>query len=149
MNLYQKVGIEVEIENKCSVLAQLVEQVTVDAKGYKVSSILTASKVITGSQVRALQTEPNIKRKMKLNLSPLQDYLVVQIEAKTEKSAGGLYMPDSAEKPRMTGTVLAIGPDVENVKDGDTVYVTYKDAFATTVSDTWIFPEKNILAIVS
>jgi len=86
---------------------------------------------------------------MKLNLSPLQDYLVVQIEAKTEKSAGGLYMPDSAEKPRMTGTVLAIGPDVENVKDGDTVYVTYKDAFATTVLDTWIFPEKNILAIVS
>jgi len=83
-----------------------------------------------------------------MKLKPLQDNILVQIEAKTDKSAGGLYMPDSAEKPRLIGLVLAVGPDIKNIKMGDRVYVTYRDAFATTVPDTWIFPEKNILAIV-
>jgi chaperonin GroES len=83
-----------------------------------------------------------------MKLKPLQDNLLVEIEPKTDKSSGGLYMPDSAEKPRMIGTVLAVGPDIKNIKAGDKVYVTYRDAFATTVVDTWIFPEKNILAIV-
>jgi len=83
-----------------------------------------------------------------LKLRPLQDNLIVQIDPKIEKTEGGLYMAGTAEKPRMVGEVLAIGPDVENVKVGYKVYVTYKDAFATTIADTWIFPESNILAIV-
>ena len=83
-----------------------------------------------------------------MKLNPLHDNLSVQIESKTDKTSAGLYMPDTADKHRMTGIVLAIGPDVKNVKLGDKVYVTYKEAFATTITDTWIFPEKNILAIV-
>jgi co-chaperonin GroES (HSP10) len=83
-----------------------------------------------------------------LKLRPLQDNLILQIDPKTEKTQGGLYMADNIEKPRMVGIVLAIGPDVKNVEAGSKVYVTYKDAFATTIPDTWIFPESNILAIV-
>ena len=83
-----------------------------------------------------------------MNLRPLQDFLLVQIDPANDKSVGGLYIPENTDKPRMCGTVLAVGPDVKALKVGDKVYVTYRDAFATSVTDTWIFPEKNILAVV-
>lgn len=81
-----------------------------------------------------------------MNLVPLNNNVVVQIDEKMDRSAGGLYLPDNSDKPRMTGTVIAVGEEIEHITVGDNVYVTYKDAYATNLKDVWIFPYSNILA---
>lgn len=44
-------------------------------------------------------------------MTPLDDRVIVQLEAKAEKTAGGLYIPDTADDvtANIQGTVLAVG----------------------------------------
>ncbi len=46
----------------------------------------------------------------KLQIQPLGDRLVVQATEKEEKTASGIYLPDSAQEKPLTGNVLAAGP---------------------------------------
>ena len=57
------------------------------------------------------KTAPSTKTK-KLNLQPSAGYLVIEPQEAETKTAGGIYLPDSAtgEKPQQ-GTVLAVGDD--------------------------------------
>jgi chaperonin GroES len=41
---------------------------------------------------------------------PLQDRVVVRRVAAEEKSAGGIFIPDTAQEKPMEGTVVAVGP---------------------------------------
>jgi chaperonin GroES len=54
-------------------------------------------------------------------LHPLSDYVVAQADEAETKTASGLYLPEkSAEKPK-TSRVIAVGPDVKQVKVGDRI----------------------------
>ncbi len=61
-----------------------------------------------------------------MRIEPLDDRVLVQVDedGTEQKTASGLYLPDTAkEKPR-TGIVLAVGTDEdlrEKVKEGDRV----------------------------
>lgn len=44
------------------------------------------------------------------NLKPLDDRLVVEPSDATEKTAGGILLPDSAKQKPQQGTVIAVGP---------------------------------------
>ncbi|MDR1484909.1 MAG: co-chaperone GroES [Planctomycetaceae bacterium] len=46
----------------------------------------------------------------KINLKPLDDRVVVEPLAAEEKTAGGLYLPDTAKEKPQRGTVVATGP---------------------------------------
>ncbi|MDR2643576.1 MAG: co-chaperone GroES [Planctomycetaceae bacterium] len=46
----------------------------------------------------------------KINLKPLDDRIVVEPLAAEEKTAGGLYLPDTAKEKPQRGTVIAVGP---------------------------------------
>jgi chaperonin GroES len=46
----------------------------------------------------------------KINLKPLDDRIVVQPLEAEEKTAGGLYLPDTAKEKPQRGTVVAVGP---------------------------------------
>ncbi|MCL2006405.1 MAG: co-chaperone GroES [Planctomycetaceae bacterium] len=46
----------------------------------------------------------------KNNLKPLDDRIVVRPLEAEEKTAGGLYLPDTAKEKPQRGTVIAIGP---------------------------------------
>jgi chaperonin GroES len=46
----------------------------------------------------------------KINLKPLDDRIVVQPVEAEEKTAGGLYLPDTAKEKPQRGTVIAVGP---------------------------------------
>jgi chaperonin GroES len=46
----------------------------------------------------------------KLQIKPLGDRLVVQAAEKEEKTASGLFLPDTAQEKPLMGTVLAAGP---------------------------------------
>jgi chaperonin GroES len=50
------------------------------------------------------------KKSEPLNLKPLDDRLVVEPQDATEKTAGGILLPDSAKQKPQQGTVVAVGP---------------------------------------
>ncbi|GHT10785.1 10 kDa chaperonin 1 [Planctomycetales bacterium] len=46
----------------------------------------------------------------KINLKPLDDRIVVQPVEAEDRTAGGLYLPDTAKEKPQRGTVIAVGP---------------------------------------
>ncbi|MBX3395454.1 MAG: co-chaperone GroES [Phycisphaerae bacterium] len=46
----------------------------------------------------------------KLNITPLDDRIVVQQHEAEEKTAGGIVLPDNAKEKPTRGTVMATGP---------------------------------------
>lgn len=60
-----------------------------------------------------------------MNIKPLADRVLVEPAAAEEKTAGGIYIPDTAKEKPQKGTVVAVGngkPDEPlSVKVGDAV----------------------------
>ncbi len=63
-------------------------------------------------------------------LKPLGDRVVVKVASEEEKTAGGIYLPDTAKEKPQKGEIIAVGPGkmLENgqraamqVKQGDKV----------------------------
>lgn len=91
-------------------------------------------------------------------IKPLGDRVVVKSVDAEEKTAGGLFIPDTAKEKPQKGTIVAVGPGrVENgnkidmtVKAGDTVL--YGKYAGTEISleneDYLIMRESDILGIV-
>lgn len=50
-------------------------------------------------------------------IKPLGDRIIVRREASSEKSKGGVILPDNAKEKPQRGTVLAVGPG-KMLKDG-------------------------------
>ena len=92
------------------------------------------------------------------SIKPLGDRVVVKPEAAEEKTASGLFIPDTAKEKPQRGTIVAVGPGkVENgtkidmtVQEGDTVL--YGKYAGTEISldgdDVLIMRESDILGIV-
>jgi chaperonin GroES len=55
---------------------------------------------------------------MDMNLQPIGDRIIVRREASDAKSAGGILLPDNAQKKPQRGEVIAVGPGKLNKKDG-------------------------------
>ncbi|MBR4851550.1 MAG: co-chaperone GroES [Tidjanibacter sp.] len=60
-----------------------------------------------------------------MNVKPLSDRVLVLPSPAEEKTAGGLFIPDTAKEKPLTGKVVAVGPGTAEVKMevavGDTV----------------------------
>jgi chaperonin GroES len=92
------------------------------------------------------------------SIKPLGDRVVVKPEPAEEKTASGLYIPDSAKEKPQRGSVVSVGPGrVENgtkidmtVKTGDTVLYGKYSGTEITVGDEelLIMRESDILGIV-
>lgn len=96
---------------------------------------------------------------MAINLKPLADRVIVRPLEAEEKTAGGLYIPDTAKEKPMQGEIVAVGPgkvgdDGKNipmeVKVGDKVlYGKYSGTEVTTGGeDVLIMRENDIFAII-
>lgn len=96
---------------------------------------------------------------MSVPINPLSDYVVAQLETTSNKTASGLYIPESAKEKPKTAKVVAIGPgkvgdDNERipmtVKVGDRII--YKDYATTDVKvgdqEYILIREEDILATV-
>ncbi|MEQ9105431.1 MAG: co-chaperone GroES [Rhodothermales bacterium] len=93
------------------------------------------------------------------NIKPLGDRVVVRPLPADEKTASGLFIPDTAKEKPQKGTVVAVGPGkVENgtkvdmtVAEGDTVL--YGKYSGTEINldkeDLLIMRESDILGIVA
>ncbi len=91
-------------------------------------------------------------------IKPLGDRVVVKSVDAEEKTAGGLFIPDTAKEKPQKGTIIAVGPGrIENgtkidmtVKAGDTVlYGKYAGTEINLESEDYlIMRESDILGIV-
>jgi chaperonin GroES len=52
-----------------------------------------------------------------MTLRPLQDRVVIRRVAAEEKTAGGIFIPDTAQEKPMEGEVVAVGPGARS-EDG-------------------------------
>ena len=95
-----------------------------------------------------------------MKVKPLGDRIVVRREEASEKTTGGIYLPDTASKERpMEGTVLAVGEGrlddngrrvPMNVKAGDKVLFAKYSGTEYKVDDIeyLILSEKDILGVI-
>ena len=89
-----------------------------------------------------------------MNVKPLSDRVLVLPNPAEEKTAGGLFIPDTAKEKPLAGKVVAAGPgtaDVKmEVKEGDTVL--YGKYAGTEINidgtDYLIMKQNDIFAIL-
>ncbi|MCC7434165.1 MAG: co-chaperone GroES [Methanoregulaceae archaeon] len=93
------------------------------------------------------------------NLKPLGDKVVVQLIESEDKTASGIYLPDSAKKKPQTGTVIATGNgrvldngerNTLTVQVGDTVLFSKYGGNEVTIDgeDYTILDEEQIYAVI-
>jgi chaperonin GroES len=58
---------------------------------------------------------------MSVKFKPLKDRVFVSYTEELEKTAGGLYIPDSAKEKPQSGKVEAAGDEVKALKVGDKI----------------------------
>jgi len=93
------------------------------------------------------------------SITPLGDRVVVKPQAAEEKTASGLFIPDTAKEKPQRGSVVAVGPGkVENgtkidmsVKAGDVVLYGKYSGTEITIDDEelLIMRESDILGVVN
>jgi len=85
-----------------------------------------------------------------MNLQPLADRIVLEQLDSEEKTASGIILPDSAQEKPSEGKVLAVGPDVKEVKVGDRVlYGKYgPNEVKVDGTELMIAKEEDVLAII-
>jgi len=85
-----------------------------------------------------------------MKLKPLKDRVVVSYTEEPDKTAGGLYVPDSAKEKPQIGKVEAIGSEVKDLKVGDMVLFDKYSGSKVKVDEQeqLVIKEEEILAIV-
>jgi chaperonin GroES len=94
-----------------------------------------------------------------MKFRPLGDRVFVKYNSEGEKTAGGLYIPDTAKEKPQKGTVIAVGPGKRaedgklqpmEVKAGDTVLFDKYSGSKITIDNEehLIIRQDDILGIV-
>lgn len=89
-----------------------------------------------------------------ISIKPLADRVLVEPAVAEEKTAGGLYIPDTAKEKPMRGTVVAVGTGKKDepltVKAGDSVlYGKYSGTEITVEGKEYlIMRESDIYAVL-
>jgi chaperonin GroES len=93
-------------------------------------------------------------------ITPLGDKVVVQVTESEEKTASGIYLPDSAKKKPQEGKIIAVGNgrvldngerNKLNVKEGDRVLFSKYGGNEVTIDgeEFTILDEDQIYAIIA
>ena len=101
-----------------------------------------------------MSTAAKEKKSVAKGFQPLGDRVFVTYTEELERTAGGIYVPDSAKEKPQRGTVVSAGPGKKDepvtVKAGDTVL--YGKYAGTEIQidgeDFLIMRESDILAII-
>jgi len=94
-----------------------------------------------------------------MKFKPLRDRVLVKFSTEEEKTAGGLFIPDSAKEKPQRGTIIAIGSgkitddgkrQTMDVKVGDTVLFDKYSGSKIKIDDEdyLIIREEDVLGIV-
>lgn len=87
---------------------------------------------------------------MSTPIKPLADRVVAVREEAQETTASGLYLPTAAKEKPVLAKVVAVGPDVKSLKEGDRI--VYKEYSTTELkidsTEYLIVKEEDVLATV-
>ena len=87
-----------------------------------------------------------------MTIKPLGDRVLVKVEEADQRTAGGIYIPDTAQEKTQNGVVLAIGDDEEiTVKVDDKIIYDKYAGTSVKVGDEeqLILKAADILAVFS
>jgi len=82
---------------------------------------------------------------------PTGERVLVRMKEEESVSDGGIFIPDMARRTSVEGTVIAIGPNVEEVGHGDNVLVPRICGIKVDLGDELkykLFLESEIIGIV-
>lgn len=85
-----------------------------------------------------------------MKIKPLKDRVLVKYDPEEEKTAGGLYVPDTAKEKPQRGSVEAVGAEVKEVKAGQSVLFDRYSGSKIKFNETeyLIVKEEDLLAII-
>ncbi len=85
-----------------------------------------------------------------MKFKPLKDRVFVKYTEEGERTAGGIYIPDSAKEKPQKGIVEAVGSEVKEIKVGNTIlFDKYSGSKVTMDNNEYlIIKEEDILGIV-
>jgi chaperonin GroES len=85
-----------------------------------------------------------------MKFRPLKDRVFVSYSEEGEKTAGGIYIPDSAKEKPQKGKVEAVGSEVKEIKVGNTILFDKYSGSKVNMdgTDYLIVKEEDILGIV-
>ncbi len=88
---------------------------------------------------------------MTVKFKPLKDRVFVSYTAELEKTAGGLYIPDTAKEKPQSGQVEAIGSDVKSLKVGDKILFDRYSGSKINIDNTeyLIVKEEDVLGVLA
>jgi chaperonin GroES len=77
-----------------------------------------------------------------MKVKPLGDRVLIKMEAMEEKTASGIFIPQTAQEKTQTGVVVAVGDDKDVIKVKVNDKIMYDKYAGTTVK---IDGEENLL----
>ena len=85
-----------------------------------------------------------------MKLQPLKDRIIIQQLKGEEKTASGLFIPESAQEKEQQGQVVAVAANITEVKTGDKViYAQYGGTEITIDNQAYVILEiKDVLALI-
>ncbi len=88
--------------------------------------------------------------KTTLKFKPLKERVFVSYTEEAEKTAGGIYLPDTAKEKPQKGKVEAVGSEVKEVKVGDIILFDKYSGSKINIEGTeyLILKEEDILGIL-
>lgn len=88
---------------------------------------------------------------MGVKFKPLKDRVFASYTEEMEKTAGGLYIPDSAKEKPQSGKVEAVGDDVKSLKVGDKILFDRYSGSKISIDNTeyLIIKEEDVLGILA
>ncbi|MEE9523559.1 MAG: co-chaperone GroES [Thermodesulfovibrionales bacterium] len=85
-----------------------------------------------------------------MKFKPLKDRVFVSYSDDVEQTTGGIYVPDTAKEKPQKGKVEASGPEVKELKVGDTVFFDRYSGSKVNIENTeyLIIKEEDVLGII-
>ncbi|MCG6550982.1 MAG: co-chaperone GroES [Candidatus Magnetominusculus sp. LBB02] len=85
-----------------------------------------------------------------MKFKPLKERVFVSYKEELERTAGGLYVPDTAKEKPQRGKVEAVGSEVKELKVGDEVFFDKYSGSKVQIDnvDYLIIKEEDVLGII-
>ncbi|MBF0318556.1 MAG: co-chaperone GroES [Nitrospirae bacterium] len=86
-----------------------------------------------------------------MKFKPLKERVFVSYKEELEKTAGGIYVPDTAKEKPQRGKVEAIGSEVKELKVGDEIFFDKYSGSKVQIDsvDYLIIKEEDVLGIIA
>jgi chaperonin GroES len=86
-----------------------------------------------------------------MKFKPLKERVFVSYKEELEKTAGGLYVPDTAKEKPQRGKVEAVGSEVKELKVGDEIFFDKYSGSKVQIDsvDYLIIKEEDVLGIIA